>query len=118
MKKQLTQALEKLLKAKPLETLSVQELCETAMVGRASIYRNFTSKEDILKQRIQDLLKDWILSLSDSDDRTLSSRLLNLFRLLDCHRDFCGLLHERNLVWLLRESLNDCFRIDASFPRE
>lgn len=34
VKKQFTQALEELLKTKPLETLSVQELCETAMVGR------------------------------------------------------------------------------------
>ncbi len=57
VKRQLTQALEELLKTKPLEALSVQELCETAMVGRASFYRNFTSKEDILRRRIQDLLE-------------------------------------------------------------
>ena len=118
VKRQLTQALEELLKTKPLEALSVQELCETAMVGRASFYRNFTSKEDILRRRIQDLLEDWILSLSHSDDATLSSRLLDLFRHLDRHRDFCSLLHQRNLVWLLREALNGSLQIDPTLPKE
>lgn len=45
----LTDALLKLLHKKPLQEISISELCAQAGVGRASFYRNFDSKEDILK---------------------------------------------------------------------
>lgn len=49
VKQQLTQALLELLQKKTLAEISVSELTERAGVGRVSFYRNFHTKEDILK---------------------------------------------------------------------
>ena len=50
----LTDALLSLPEKKPLEDISVSELCDGAGVGRTSFYRNFACKEDILKAYIGD----------------------------------------------------------------
>ena len=51
----ITDALLKLMKDKPIEDISIRELCEVAGIGRASFYRNFNSKEDILRGYIRNI---------------------------------------------------------------
>ncbi len=46
-------AMLQLMKDKPLEKISADELTEFARVGRASYFRNFKSKEDILSSYIE-----------------------------------------------------------------
>lgn len=57
--KQLTEAFLSLLAKKSLEDISISELVETAGVGRASFYRNYGCKEDILKTYINTLFREW-----------------------------------------------------------
>lgn len=40
---------------KAIEDISISELCDNAGIGRASFYRNFHSKEDILRAYINQL---------------------------------------------------------------
>ena len=40
---------------KAIEDISISELCDNAGIGRASFYRNFDSKEDILRAYINQL---------------------------------------------------------------
>ena len=49
----ITDALLNLLRDKPVGDISIRELCDLAMIGRASFYRNFESKEDILRRYIK-----------------------------------------------------------------
>ena len=53
----ITKALLKLLQEKPIEEISISELCKQAGIGRASFYRNFDSKEDILRTYIRGLFR-------------------------------------------------------------
>ena len=55
----ITNSLLALLEEKPLENISISELCNNAGIGRASFYRNFNSKEDILKAYINKLFDEW-----------------------------------------------------------
>ena len=48
----ITEALIKLLQEKPIGDITISELCNLAGIGRASFYRNFESKEDILRDYI------------------------------------------------------------------
>ena len=50
--RQLTDTYLLLLKEKPASEISISELCEQAGVGRASFYRNFENREDILRNFI------------------------------------------------------------------
>ena len=56
---QITDALLGLLRSKPIEEVSISELCSAAGVGRASFYRNFASKEAVLQRQDEVLLRQW-----------------------------------------------------------
>ena len=75
----ITGALLKLLREKPIEAISVSELCELAGIGRASFYRNYDSKEDILRAYIHALFREWTAESSQLENRPLSEFLRALF---------------------------------------
>ena len=49
VKEQITHALLSLMKHHPFEDITITEIVKNALVSRASFYRNFINKEDILK---------------------------------------------------------------------
>lgn len=55
----LTNALLELLKDKPINDISISELVDKACVGRASFYRNYECKEDILKRYLNEKMHEW-----------------------------------------------------------
>ena len=55
----ITESLLTLLEHKAIEDISICELCDHAGIGRASFYRNFKSREDILKTYLDQLLYGW-----------------------------------------------------------
>ena len=99
----ITGALLKLLREKPIEAISVSELCELAGIGRASFYRNYDSKEDILRAYIHALFREWTAESSHLENRPLSEFLRALFANFEKHWDFYELLNRRNLICLLKD---------------
>ncbi len=55
----LTQALFELMKSKPFSEISVTELVRKAGVGRATYYRNYSSKEEILTKYISQIMRSF-----------------------------------------------------------
>ena len=64
VKKQITQALIKLMETNSFEEIKITDIVREAQVGRASFYRNFTNKEDILKQYLTQLIQEWGIKLN------------------------------------------------------
>lgn len=58
----ITIALLELMKSKHINNISIGELCDLAGVGRASFYRNFESKEDVIARELKKRLDEWWLS--------------------------------------------------------
>ena len=50
VRSQILAALLKMMQEQPFSDISISALVSTAQVGRASFYRNFTDKEDVLRQ--------------------------------------------------------------------
>lgn len=101
----LKNALLKLLAEKPLNDISISELVETAEVGRASFYRNYEQKEDILKAHIDCLFREWIDEWQKSEGSPLSEQIRILIAHFEKHRDFYRLLNDRNLTYLLKDAV-------------
>ena len=59
VKEQITHALLSLMKHHPFEDITITEIVKNALVSRASFYRNFINKEDILKQHLVKLIQEW-----------------------------------------------------------
>ncbi len=97
----ITIAILALLKEKPLEAISISELCDRAGVGRTSFYRNFQEKEDILKEYIRQLFHTWMETLPENPP--LNELIRAMFSHFETYRDFYALLNERNLLWLLKD---------------
>lgn len=99
----ITDALLKLLEEKPIGEISISELCDFAGIGRASFYRNFESKEDILRRYIHKIFKEWTDEADKKENRPLNESLGLLFAHFEKHKDFYSLLNERNLIYLLKD---------------
>lgn len=99
----ITDALLKLLREKPIEAISISELCGLAGIGRASFYRNFNSREDILRSYIHQLFQEWAAGVPPEENRPLSELLRSLFSHFEKHRDFYALLDRRGLTYLLKD---------------
>lgn len=101
----LTDALVALLRKKPLEEISVSELCTRAGVGRASFYRNYESKEEILTREIDRLFRAWTDGAGQNENIPLSEWLGRMFAHFERHRAFYELLNRRGLTGLLKDAV-------------
>ncbi len=93
--KQIVQSLLELLSEKELHAITITMIVQKAQVGRASFYRNFSSKEDVIRQHMAGLLKEWgeAYEALGRLDELLPSLLRHFYK----HRDFYLLLYKRGL---------------------
>ena len=68
----ITDALLKLPREKSVADISFCELCEIASIGRAPFYRNFESKEDILRGYIKEIFKGEIEQAEKKEGRPIN----------------------------------------------
>lgn len=99
----LTSAMLALLEEKPINEISISELCGMAGVGRTSFYRNYEEKEDIIKAYIGHLFQDWVGKYRETPDLPVRDVVRIVFSHFEAHRDFYTLLNERGLVYLLKD---------------
>lgn len=105
VRKQIANALIDLLRDKELKDISVSEITRTAQVGRMSFYRNYTEKEDILRQHISELLLAWQKDFEAVGSQDMGEMWGSLFSHFNRHRDFYLLLYRRGLSLLLLDSV-------------
>ncbi|MCR1959344.1 TetR/AcrR family transcriptional regulator [Thomasclavelia cocleata] len=104
VKKEITTALLNLLKEKNLEEITVSEITSKAQVGRVSFYRNYKNKEDILKQYLLLIIKEWE-NKNSTKNLTTDNILKCLFEHLITNKDFYTLLYQKKLFYLFRNTL-------------
>lgn len=114
----ITESLLELLKDKPLNDISISELCSHAQVGRATFYRNFEVKEDVLNVYIHKLFSEWIDTYESNPPKTISQMVRELFLHLEKYRDFYGLLSERGLIYLLKNVLLEIYAPKPEQPAQ
>lgn len=103
----LTNSLLELLIKKPINEISISELCEMAGVGRTSFYRNFQTKEDIIKAHIKYLFRDWTDEWKNNTELKFHELIYQMFSHLETNREFYSLLNKRGLTYLLKDLILD-----------
>lgn len=101
--KHLTEALISLLVKKPIEDISISELVDTAGVGRASFYRNYECKEDILRRYLHEKTHEWVGEWDKNRGEPLSEQIRIMIAHFEANRTFYKLLNERKLTYLLKD---------------
>ncbi len=106
LKECLSDALIRLLKTKPIEKISIQEIVETASVGRTTYFRNYTNKKEALTFKIVRAWERWAeeQELVERRKYTLDNAL-DFFQFNYSIQALLTLLYERKL----QSALYDAF---------
>ena len=87
-------ALTDLLRKKPIQSISVKELCESAGINRSTFYTHYTDIYDLMQQMEEEMLTDFknvldpLLS-ANTHDRTLTQVTTQIFQCLKENADIC-----------------------------
>ena len=105
VEQKLAETLIELLNSKSLDEISVRELCNQAGVGRASFYRHYQSKEEILERHAHSLIQKWAEVFESSSDSRPWNVFESLFRHLKEHQAFYRALHKTGKDSILRAAI-------------
>lgn len=106
----ITQAFLLLLQRKSFHDVNIKEICDKAGVTRMSFYRNFESKEDILKKWLHQITDEWLtdsgISYKTNDTETY---FVTLFNHMSEYKDFCHRLYKDGLLHLVKDEFDRVF---------
>ena len=105
LKECITKALLTLMKSRPLSEISITEIVKRAGVARVSFYRNFSSKEDVIKKHLRVLICEWGRDFEKRGEPAYFSE--SLLKHFYKHRDFYLLLYKHGLSAMIYENLRD-----------
>lgn len=107
VKKAISDAVIKILKEKSLNDISISEICNVAGVGRASFYRNYQNKEDILKQYNLKLIKEWGERFENDPKSSIHNVFGSLFQHYKDNTDFYMLLYKNDLTYIILNTIKE-----------
>lgn len=113
--KHLTEALLDLLSEKSLEDILISELIEKAGVGKASFYRNFDSKEDILRRHTDSITMEFVKTQKIKyDTKHFREYTVMLFEHLENNKNFCLILLNNHLLHIIGDVFDKYFLKNAT----
>ena len=102
-KKEITNALLKLMQDHSYSEISVKQIVLETPLERKTFYNNFSSKDDVLDAIISNAIHEYVVALTSSPEGPLSV----IFEFCDKNRELLELLHKNNLLYLLLLKLNE-----------
>lgn len=116
VRSQILAALLKMMQKQPFSDISISSLVNTAQVGRASFYRNFTDKEDVLRQENDRLMTQWKQSYESTEHAAQNEILITLLDFYKDHADFYLALYRADLTRLVLGTLLEQSEITGDMP--
>lgn len=96
-------ALFALMEKKAFQEITIKDIAEKAGIARLTFYRNFDSKEDIIRYHIQCGFMDFLHKLRDTANADLREMISLCYRYWHLKREELILLSNQKLEWLVRE---------------
>ena len=116
VKRQITAALLDLLREKKLGDISISELTDRAGVGRVSFYRNYQTKEDILREESDRLIQEWGKLYEANPESAPETLFPSLFDFYREHRDFYTTLYEAGMSTIMMDTIISTIQITPEMP--
>lgn len=115
----ITEALFILMKKQDFSKITITDITTKAGVGRVSFYRNFESKEDVIKKHL-DKITDRFIEQMNFDFRrdTHKFYIKGLFLHLESQKELIETLRKADLLFLIKEEFDRAFlkRADEKTP--
>lgn len=122
MKSYITESLFLLMEKKPYGAISIGEITQKAGVNRSTYYRNFSSKENIVRFFLDGLMKQYSDAYKISEEHSIEVYLQILFSCFYDHKEELLLLNRNRLSHMLLNTFNDWLnkprRMSPDFTQE
>lgn len=92
----LRESLLELLQEKPINRISVTELCQNADVNRGTFYAHYSEPYDLLKQIEDELFEDIRSCFEDNSEKTIEDMNLDLLMIINRNRELCRVILSEN----------------------
>ena len=116
VRRQLLGALLEMMEERDFRSIPVSALTEKAGVGRASFYRNFTSKEDVLRQEASRLMEEWAEEWGRHSPAAPNELLISLLDFYKRHSGFYLRLYRAGLSGIVLDTLLQRAEITPELP--
>lgn len=109
MKDYMVDALILLLRKQPYQSITVGQIAAKAGVNRSTYYRNFQSKEDIIKRYYCRILEQGLSRIENPDTIGMEPYLIQMFQTFYEQKEALLTVHRNGLSYLLLDALNNHF---------
>ena len=92
-----------LMKTKDFETITIKEITENAHVNRSTYYRNFKSKEDILKFQLRKITEEYINKFESVEEKTEKNHIYTILNTYNEHRVFFLTIQESRQLYIMQQ---------------
>lgn len=107
MKSYMADSLLMLMEKKDYANISIGEITEKAGVNRSTYYRNFKSKEGIIRFYFTRLMETYLIQTKP--DMDMKAYLRGMFHTFLAQKKQVMLIHRQGISYLLADTLNDYF---------
>ncbi|QAT42476.1 TetR/AcrR family transcriptional regulator [Aminipila luticellarii] len=108
MKGYMAEALLMLMEKKDYADISISEIAAKAGVNRSTFYRNFNSKNEIIKYYFKQIIYKHYFSVS-SEPTSIPNYLLEMFTHYYGYKKELLLMHRANVTHIILEALDEAF---------
>ena len=116
VRSQILSTLLDMMKEQDIHAIVVSSLTERACVGRASFYRNFDSKEDVLRQEANRLASEWAQNYKQQEHIAPTELLISLLDFYKKHSEFYLALYQAGLADIVLSTLLEQAEISPELP--
>ncbi|MDO5813852.1 MAG: TetR/AcrR family transcriptional regulator [Bacillota bacterium] len=107
-KQLLVDALFELMEHKKFQEITIKELAKNAEVSRLTFYRNFDSKEDILREYYEIVFSQYLEKLDNSKDSSMQIIILACYEYWKKSENHIQLILDNQLEYFLYETFENC----------
>ena len=102
-RKQITDALLKLMEKYPYEDISVKQIVLETDLVRKTFYRNYSSKDDVLRSHIRSILLDYFVIVNNARGDVLTT----IFEFAVKNKKLLMLLDKNDMLYVVLQGMNE-----------
>ena len=113
-RKQITDALLKLMEKHPYEEISVKQIVLETDLVRKTFYRNYASKDDVLRSHIKSILIDYFEIVNNAKGDVLTT----IFEFAVKNKKLLKLLDKNDMLYVVLQGMNEFIPGRRIWPHE
>lgn len=116
VRNQILTTLLEMMKTEDFDSIVISNLVAKAEVGRASFYRNYRTKEDVLRDEAERLNKELEIIRKNDDPFDIQLKLIRTLDFYKTHTNFYMTLYNAGLKQIIQDSIVDETNISTDQP--